>query len=296
MMMTLRTLPAMVLGLLVLFGGPGRAWAQTQYVIKTIDAPDELEVKALLANGNTPHKIVGEFDDANGTHGFVRSEGSFKQFDVPGADGYTSLNGINAKGDRAGIYFAHGRYFGYFWHNGNFKKLNPPDCNFSVAEFLNARGQVVGFSRKDLEPRHAFIWQDGVFTTIDEPDAGPRGTRLYGINDLGQVVGAYANAENILRGFLLSEGHYTEFDAPGSEDGGYTIAQGINNDGQIAGFYSDANGKSHGFVLTDGVYSPVEVTDAKWTEVYSINANGEVVGAYEDETGIHGFKGTPVQE
>jgi len=35
------------------------------------------------------------------------------------------------------------------------------------------------------------------------------------------------------------------------------------------------------------------VLGSLWTEVYSINAKGEIVGAYEDEDGIHGFRGTP---
>jgi len=29
------------------------------------------------------------------------------------------------------------------------------------------------------------------------------------------------------------------------------------------------------------------------TMMHSINAKGEIVGAYEDEDGIHGFRGTP---
>jgi probable HAF family extracellular repeat protein len=292
MMTTLRTLPAVVLGLLLLLGVPGLARAQ--YVFTQIDMP---EATATYANGNSTHAIAGEFDDEDGnTHGFVLSKGAFTQFDAPGADGYTSVNGINAKGDRSGIYFAGDRYFGYFWSKGVFTTLDPPGSNFSVAEFLNARGQVVGYSRHDLEPRHGFVWRNGVFTTIDAPGAGPRGTRLFGINDPGQVVGAYADADNHLHGFLLSKGVYTTLDAPGSEDGS-TVAQGINNAGQIVGLYANADGVSHGFVLSDGVYTTIDVPGSLWTEVYSINAKGEIVGVYEDADGVdHGFQGTPARE
>ena len=293
MMMTLRTLPALALGLLLLLGGPERARAQ--YVFTPIDVP---EATATFADGNSTHKIVGEFNDADGiTHGFVLSEGGFKPFDVPGADGYTSINGINAKGDRSGLYFAHDRYFGYFWHNGNFAKLDPPGSIFSAALFLNVQGYVVGYSvDAETRTRHGFIWRKDVFTTIDAPDAGPGGTRLIGINDLGQVVGGYGDADHHLHGLLLSDGVYTTLDVPGSEDG-FTLAQGINNAGQIVGYYATADETSHGFVLNEGVYTTIDVPDAVWTEIYSINAKGEIVGAYEDADGVdHGFKGTPVQE
>jgi len=285
--MTMPTmLGAVALGLLL--GVPGLARAQ--YVFTRIDVP---EATATYANGNSTHAIAGESDDEDGnTHGFVLSKGTFTQFDAPDADGYTSVNGINAKGERSGIYFANDRFYGYFWSKGNFTTLDPPGSTFSVAEFLNAHGQVVGFSRIDLGPRHGFVWHKGVFTTVDAPGAGPRGTRLYGINDPGQVVGAYAEADNTLHGFLLSGDVYTTLDAPGS-DGGFTVAQGINNRGQIVGLYTDADGTSHGFVLSDGDYTTLDVPGSFWTEVYSINNKGEIVGAYEDEDGTHGFLGTP---
>src|SRR5437867_4249014 len=241
--------------------------------------------------GSFPAKRRDGEEDGN-THGFVLGRGTFTQFDAPGADSYTSVNGINAKGERSGIYFANDRFYGYFWSKGNFTTLDPPDSTFSVAEFLNAHGQVVGFSRHDLGPRHGFVWHKGVFTTVDVPGAGPRGTRLYGINDPGQVVGAYADADNTLHGFLLSRDVYTTLDAPGSA-GGFTVAQGINNRGQIVGRYTDADGTSHGFVLSDGDYTTIDVPGSLWTEVYSINAKGEIVGAYEDEDGSDGFRGTP---
>jgi hypothetical protein len=32
---------------------------------------------------------------------------------------------------------------------------------------------------------------------------------------------------------------------------------------------------------------------ALWTQIYSVNAQGDIVGAFEDESGVHGFRGTP---
>lgn len=293
MMRPLKALTATALGLL-LFLGTSKA-AQAQYNFTTIDAP---EATFTAVNGNNVRGVAGEFDDADGnSHGFVLNKGVFSQIDAPDAEGYTSVNGINGKGELAGIYFANDRYFGYFWHKGEFTTIDSPDSTFTVANFLNARGEVVGYSRKELEPRHGFIWRKGAFTIVDVPDAGPRGTRLYGVNDKGKIVGSYADQDNHLHGFLLSKGVYTMIAPPGSENG-YTFAQGINNRGQIVGFYAtEPEGATHGFVLKDGVYATVDVPGSTRTEIYSINAKGEIVGVFDDEDGIsHGFVGTPTQQ
>src|SRR5262245_48088488 len=216
MMTTLRTLPAVALGLLLLLGVPGLARAQYDFI--TIDVP---EAVATYANGNSTHEIVGEFDDEDGnTHGFVLSKGTFTQFDAPGADGYTSVNGINANGERAGIYSKDGRRYGYFWSKGVFTTLDLPGSTFSAAYFLNAHGQVVGYYvDAATRARHGFVWSKGVFTTttIEVPGAGPGGTGAIGINEHGEIVGFYRDAAPLpidrrFHGFLLSEGVYTTLD------------------------------------------------------------------------------------
>jgi probable HAF family extracellular repeat protein len=66
------------------------------------------------------------------------------------------------------------------------------------------------------------------------------------INDSGQIVGFYTDAQNNSHGFLLDQGSYTTLDAPGSTQ---TFAHGINASGQIVGAYDDAGGR-HGFLAT----------------------------------------------
>jgi uncharacterized membrane protein len=286
-------LAGIALGLLAQAGAP--AIAHAQYKLTTIDAPDSV---ATYANGNSVRRIAGEFDDANGvTHGFVRTRtGAYEQFDAPDADGYTSINGINAAGQRSGIYgSSDGRFHGYFWSRGETTPLDPPDTDFSVASFLNGKGEVVGFARKGTEPRHGYVWHDGQFEMFDVPEAGPRGTRPSGINDRGQIVGAFYDTvgNGHLRGFLRDRGRYTRIDVPGTEDG-FTYAQGINNGGLIVGYYARNDDDSdHGFVLGPHGFTTVDVPGALWTDIYSVNSFGDIVGAFEDETGVHGFRGTP---
>jgi len=282
-----RRLTGVALGLLWLVNAPGLASAQ--YAFTQLDVPESV---ATYADGNGVRRIVGEFDDEDGTHGFVLKKGEFARFDVPGAEGYTSINGINASGERAGIYFAGGRFYGYFWSHGVVTTLDPPDSTFSLAASINGKGQVVGFWRKGTEPRHGYVWDDGIFTPVDVPGAGPRGTWPSGINDRGQIVGAYYDQDGNQHGFLLSRGIYTTLDVTGSE-GGFTFAQSINNAGLIVGLYGKAEGPDHGFVLSDKGYTTIDVPGASWTNIYSVNAMGDIVGAFEDENGVHGFRGTP---
>jgi probable HAF family extracellular repeat protein len=286
------TLAGMALGLGLLgASGPARA----QYAYKQINVPGALST---YADGNTMRRVVGEFEDENHDwHGFVQTDGVFEQFDVPGAEGYTSVNGVNLRGQRAGIYFANDRYYGYFWDNGVVQTLDPTNGGFySAALFISANGTVVGYSRNTpTEQRHGFIWRNGVFTPVDMPGAGPGGTRLQGINAQGDVVGFYSDDDRHLHGFVrYGEDDYRNLDVPGSEvEGGYTFAQGINNYGQIVGYYAGADSIDHGFVLSKGGYTTINVPDSSWTDIYSIDANGNIVGAFEDDKGVHGFRGTP---
>jgi len=89
----------------------------------------------------------------------VLSKGAFTQVDVPDADGYTTVNGINANGERVGIYLKDGRFHGYFWSKGAFTTLDRPGWTFSQAFFLNSHGQVVGYYvDAATRTRHGFVW------------------------------------------------------------------------------------------------------------------------------------------
>src|SRR5436305_1921182 len=114
------------------------------------------------------------------------------------------------------------------------------------------------------------------FTPLDAP--GASSTAANG-NSPHDIVGEFDDEDGNIHGFVLSKGTYTTIDAPGAD--GVTVCQGINNAGQVAGLYQDEDGTSHGFVLYKGVYTTVDVPGALWTEVYSINAQGKIVGAYE---------------
>jgi probable HAF family extracellular repeat protein len=295
-----KSLPAVALGLLLSVTG----WTQAQYRFSKIDVPGATRTEAV---GNSTHEIVGDFDDATGTHGFVLNKGAFATIDAPGGVNGTIINGINARGQLAGSYIdAGGMFHGFFDNKGYFTTLYPPGSIRTVCGFINAQGQVVGTYRDANTTRHGFIWRNGTFTIFNVPGDDPvLGTLAFGINDIGEVVGDYVNKNDQHRyGFLRSrKGDFTTFDVPNSA---FTIGEGINNAGTIVGYYADqVNGLEHGFVLKNGVFTTVDVPDlsgnAQQTQIQSINAKGEIVGLYYDPNDVdlvhsHGFLGVPIRE
>lgn len=277
---------AMTLGLVLIIPG----LANAAFTFTPIDAPGSV---ATFANANSTDAIAGEYDDENGnTHGFILKNGAYTVIDVPGAAGYSSVNGINANNHITGTYLdgspSH-TFHAYFYNNSVLTTLDPPGSNRSEGGFLNEQDQTVGTYRDSSDKRHGFFWDKGVYATGNVPPA--LDTIAFGINDRGQIVGDYVDTEGKRHGFLLSNGTYTTLDVPGAT---LTVAEGINNAGQIVGLYIDADKHQHGFMLENGVYTTVDVPDSSASAIYSINAQGEIVGFYEDANGVaHGYVGTP---
>jgi probable HAF family extracellular repeat protein len=130
---------------------------------------------------------------------------------------------------------------------------------------------------------HGFLLEKGIYTQIDFP--GTTGsTQVLGINDRGDIVGAFTDTMGVVHGFLLEKGSYTQLDDPDAilTTGSGTAAIGINDRGDIVGIFSDT--KAHGFLLDHGNYTQLDVPFAGATspEYRGINASGDIVGLYFD--------------
>jgi hypothetical protein len=147
---------------------------------------------------------------------------------------------------------------------------------------------------------HGFVAKGGALTPIDHPDAttvpaipdGQAGTATTGINDSGQVLGAYEGPDRVVRDFVRDrEGHFTKLaDPPGGSASDEYVD--INNRGQIVGFYNDDQGvTTTGFLRTrKGRFVDIDVPGALVTGPLKINDRRQVVGIYVDaEGGLHGF-------
>jgi hypothetical protein len=95
-----------------------------------------------------------------------------------------------------------------------------------------------------------------LITTFDVPGAGTaayQGTIVQGINNAGEVVGSYIDANGLWHGFSrTSKGVFTTFDVPGAgtSAGQGTHVYGVSPSGKIVGYFIDSNSVSHGFLGT----------------------------------------------
>src|ERR1700731_4499431 len=71
------------------------------------------------------------------------------------------------------------------------------------------------------------------FTTIRV--AGAQSTAVYGINNLGAMVGSYVDSSGVRHGFRLAAGKVTKIDDPNGTD---TYCFAINKAGAIVGYYA----------------------------------------------------------
>ena len=133
---------------------------------------------------------------------------------------------------------------------------------------------------------------------FDAPGAGAeagQGTIPWGINNSGDIAGAFVNATGVPRGFLRNKsGSFVAFDAPNASlrpDQG-TTARSVNDQGEVAGYFYGASGVRRGFVRRkDGSFAVFDPLGSAGTVINGINAQGEVAGNYVINDQAHGLLG-----
>ena len=226
-------------------------------VFTALDLP--FAVNYATATGiNNSGQIAGFYSDSTGGHGFVKSGGNYTTLEVPGAS-LTYATGINDSGDVAGYYYATQdvagvptiRQLGFVKSGGVYRTIDAPGAGVTqtYAAGINNSGQVAG-TFFDGTRFKGFIEDGGVFTILDHYASG---TWVYGINNLGDVVGFYEVPGNHgYHGFVRSGGVYTTIQTPDGYNDSFTQAWGINDLGQIVGYYSPASDPNavYGFLAT----------------------------------------------
>ena len=128
-------------------------------------------------------------------------------------------------------------------------RLWPLPTNFnSQASGVNNAGTVVGFYQSTPNSNSTFdgfVDTGGAISTLAYP--GATSTQALGINDLGQIVGDYVDAGDVMHGSLDNNGDFLSR-APSGSTG--TSLNGINDQGMFVGVYSNAAGSSIGTVGT----------------------------------------------
>ena len=202
---------------------------------------------------------------------------------VPGSS-ETVADDVNNRGDIVGAFVESGRTIGYVASsNGRVSRLELSGWEITYATGINDRRQVVA-DAVNADRSKPFLIENGQSAAIDIPEAISSGAN--DINNAGQVVGAYFDVENRLRGYLYDHGAVTSLLFPGSE---YTSAVAINDRGQIVGNYGGANGNGS-FFYWNGVFSELTAPNiAVSFFVTGINNSGTIVGQYSTLTDANAF-------
>ncbi len=163
-----------------------------------------------------------------------------------------------------------------------FETIEVPGVDFLELTSSNDLGHYAGNTRSpDGEKIVGFTLIDGVFSTYDVP--GSLKTVFYGLNNAGQVVGYYDDADEVAHGVVVQEGELTQFDFSGAAE---TNIFGVSEVGVLIGNIFDADGAIRGFVGDEQFDAP----GAMITYADDINAAGILVGSYVDADGIyHGY-------
>jgi probable HAF family extracellular repeat protein len=219
------------------------------------------------------------------------AEYRFQRVDLPFAEvSFPVVRGINDRGDLVGTYVdAGGRIESFVRERGRIT----PVFLLSISDISNAGHLVGGVVTNRL---HGFVARDGTFTFLDVnfPFQPPSSlTEAMGVNDAGQVVGAFRDSAGVFHGFLYDSTTrgFTVLDVPFPHS--LTGAAGINNHGDIVGFYQDPDLHSHGFLKEDDIWTPIDIPGGiGGTQAFGINDAGQIVGiVFTQTTGPEGNRG-----
>ena len=163
-----------------------------------------------------------------------------------------------------------------------FETLEVPGVDFLELTSTNDLGHYAGNTRStDGESMVGFTLIDGRLSTYNVPDSLTFG--FYGLNNAGQAVGFYQDANEISHGVIVQDGELTQFDFPGAAE---TEIFGVSESGLLIGDIFDADGAIHGFVGDE----QFDVPGATITYADDMNADGLLVGSYVDADGVyHGY-------
>ena len=120
---------------------------------------------------------------------------------------------------------------------------------------------------------------------------GGTATDLRGINNRGDVVGAY-QVSSPQHALLIRMGQFLQLGPNTILATNSSRAQKINDQGDVAGFLTGDDGFNHGFLYTGGTLTQLDYPGAADTFAYGINNQGTVVGFYDTDPNsadTHGF-------
>jgi probable HAF family extracellular repeat protein len=243
-----------IIGSYVDSDGVGHDFMLHNRVYTNIDYPGNADASARAINAQGD--IVGVLNDADGGHGFLFRDGQLTKIDYPGASSTVAF-GINNSGDITGRYSTAGGTFGFILSNGVFHNVHVPAASTSGVYGAEDNGLLLvgDVVIKSDSSTHAFVKRLNEVQLLDPPATIFPCSHARGVNESGEVVGAFSIVNNLdecnsrppAHGFVMHDGSFDIIDPPGSPD---TFAFGINDDGVVVGVVTDKQGNTHGFKAT----------------------------------------------
>lgn len=209
---------------------------------------------------------------------------------------------VNDAGQVAGMYWMLGEKYYFIWDEQNWISVIdlPKTANITV---LNNSGQLAG-SYKDINNKdRGFIW-DAHNGFSDIGTLGGNFTRIYDMNDFGQIVGESENANVSLvdgrlerHAFMWQNGSMIDLGALVGDLGilgDRSMATSINNSGQIIGISNFLmahkrtflRGNNRSVAWLDGIIEEVDPTMEPQYGAISFTINNNGLATYSGKGGL----------
>ena len=279
------------------------------YTFTRLDVPGAAQT--IPSGINARGRVVGWYVQGGVTSGFIYEAGAWTTNIVyPGAT-VTQLRGIGPDGTIVGSYRnaiepTTVPFHGFILTtDGVFIAVNFPGHVNNVTQRILPDGTLLGCYH-DGDTMGSMHGAAYTRETYEEPLSGEGyssldnpGSMTDGGTPGGRKLTGQVQTNGIQRAFVIDDGVFTAFDAPGSSA---TIAWDMNPAGTVVGLFVAA-GTTHGFVLehwrvvngeVTGDYTTINYPNSAYTDVFGINASGDIVGKFrETATGpFHGYIAT----
>ena len=166
-----------------------------------------------IADANTFFPLYSSLNDRDQVfgeggfgYGILNVHGVITPTSLSGAYSSAFVNGFNNLDQFAGTVSAGTGLDAFIDTKGVFKLFEYPNAPYTVGNAINDWGQVVGQYADSSGNVGGYLYTNGHFTAIDDPNASPAmgGTDPLGVNDLGQIAGWYYDAQGDLQAFLAT--------------------------------------------------------------------------------------------
>jgi hypothetical protein len=218
---------------------------------------------------------------------FAFAQGSYTQFDYPGATG-TFAATIDTYGHIVGSWTdSNYNYHGFLLSNRTYTSIDYPGAQNTTVGGINDKGEIVGYSFTASQPRtytgFSYDVQSQTFTTLTDPVATT--TLPSSINNAGMISGLVYTKETCI--FALVGSTYRLIAPPAALQGGTFWVAGVTNSGAIVVTGETASGEYGTYSYFEGAYSPIQIPQRNQRILSGVNPEGDAyVGSYQVSTNV----------